>query len=345
MMARENIAEATLLDALDGVRRRVLVHAGRLPGLPRLRRERTLRLNVVACASILLAFVLAVTATLPLLAVAPVLLGVPHLTSDVRYLLLGGAARPALLPPRATAIFLVTAAALGLAGWPRLAVLAGGLAVLWAGLSRSSLAGRALLLLGAAGAAALALARPHTCAFLLAQGHNAVAVGLAVWLVRGRMRAGWIPAALVGAGIAALALGACDGWLAGDSSALGRGALADALALVVPEGVGPVAARRWVALFAFAQAVHYSAWLHWVPDAARASERPVSFRRSFDLLCAELGGPGARLAVVLSLALPVAALLSLDGARRFYVSVAGFHVFLELAFLAALLAARSREAR
>lgn len=347
----DGLLDEVVLDLLDGGRRRVLAVAGQLDLLARLRCDRPLRLNVVACASVLTAFLLSVTATLPMLAVAPVLFGVPHLASDVRYLLMSATSSSAATGPglsgqvrvgRPAVALLLTAALLGLVGAPRLAVLAGALAVLWAGLSTGTgLLARAGLLLAAAAAAAFGVEHPRTTAFLIAQGHNVVALGLAAWMVRRSMRAGWVPALLVATCTGALALGACDRWLLGAlDSPLGQGALRDALALVVPPGAGPLAAPRWVALFAFAQAVHYSAWLQLVPDAARASARPVSFRRSFQLLCADLGRPGARLTVLLCLALPAAACLSLDGARRFYLAVAGFHVFVELAFIAALIMSR-----
>ena len=102
---------------------------------------------------------------------------------------------------------------------------------------------------------------------------------------------------------------------------------------VVPDPAAHVLALRWVSLFAFAQAVHYAAWLHLVPDAERAGERPVSFRRSFALLRADLGSIGARAVVALCLVLPICALVWLDGARHFYIGLAVFHGFIELAWI------------
>jgi hypothetical protein len=190
--------------------------------------------------------------------------------------------------------------------------------------------------------AALSLWRPAAATVALAQGHNLVAIALAAWVVRGKLRAGFIPAAAFLAGAAAIALGACDGWLrhALAPSAFAPATFAEVRATVVPAGFDAARACRWVALFAFAQSVHYGAWLRVVPDAERATERPVSFRRSFRLLVADLGRPGALIAIALSLALPVGALLSPEGARRAYVQLSAFHGFIEIAFVACVVLAR-----
>jgi hypothetical protein len=340
--------EGAVLDGLDGARAAVLTRAGRLPGVARLRRERELRLGAVMLGSIVVAFSLSVWATLPLLALAPVLLGIPHVASDVRYLL--ARPEPALrLPVRAVAPVLALFAAsllLGLCQVPRLAAAAGGLAVLWAGLATAS-SRRARALFLALGLVALlaALARPAAAGMVIAQGHNLVAVTLAGWLARRQLASGWLAAALIGVGVAALLSGACDDFLA--TPAAGTAAIPWAetawqqtVAAVTPSGLDPVLARRWVALFAFAQALHYSAWIHVVPDALRASARPVSFRRSYLLLRADLGPALARAVVILSVALPIAACLSFDGARGAYLGLSVFHAYLELAAVAVLVLSR-----
>jgi hypothetical protein len=339
--ARAGGAEEGLVDLLDRARSAVLARAGAWPGVADYRRKRSLRLTLVAVVSVTVAFLLAVWATLPLLALAPVLLGVPHVASDVRYLL----ARPTgdlRVPARAlwpVAVLFAASVALGISGQPVLAAGAGCLAVLVAGLAApASWRARVVFLaLGLAGAA-VALRHPATAGIAIAQGHNLIAVALAGWLAHRQLAAGWVPAALLVAGIAALATGACDSWLA---AAGGSGRVwSETVAAVAPGGLDLVLARRWVAIFAFAQAVHYSAWLRVVPDALRASARPVSFRRSFALLRADLGGPGARAVVLLSLTFPVAACFSLDGARHAYVGLSVFHGYVELSCLAALAMSR-----
>jgi hypothetical protein len=338
--------EERALALLDGARAALLARAGRVPGVAFYRRARSARLVAVAVASVGAAFVLAVAATWPLLALSPVLLGIPHVASDLRYLV----ARPApglRWPARAFAPLLALFAlslALGLGGAPRMAAAAGGLAVLWAGLATpSSRRARAVFAAVAAFAGAIAVVRPATAGLVMAQGHNLVAVALAGWLVRRQLTAGWLVGALVAAGAVAILGGACDGWLAAPSAASwAEVAWRQTVTAAAPAGLDPLVLRRWVALFAFAQAVHYSAWIHLVPDALRAAERPVSFRRSFQLLCEDLGPSAARAVVVLSLALPIAACFSLDGARMAYLGLSVFHAYVELAAVAVLVLGRFR---
>ena len=342
-----SLAETTLLDALDWARRATLRRVGRLPGVATARRRREVRLTAVATLSIGAAFVLAVLATSPVLALSPLLFGIPHVASDLRYLVVrraaGGPAPHAWRPM--LALLAVTAVA-GAAGASSMALGAAGAAVLVAGLSvPAKPAARALFVALVAAAALGGARRPDAAALVVAQGHNVVAIALAAYLVKDKLRAGWIPALALGAGMLALGLGACDGLLGrGPIASFAGGAWQDALATVAPTGSGPTVARRFVALFAFAQSIHYAAWLRLVPDAERASERPPSFRRSFDLLAADFGRPAALATVALSLALPAIACLSLDGARRAYLNVALFHGFLEIAVVSALvLGSRRRE--
>jgi hypothetical protein len=333
-----------ILEVLDGARRAVVRRAGRLGAFAALRRHRDARLTVVAVVSIAAAFGAAVLATLPLLLLGPLLLGVPHVASDVRYLLVRRAGQGPSAAARAPMLaLLAVSTACTVAGAAPAAMAAAWAAVLCAGLGApAGRAARAAFSALVLAAAALSLVRPASATVALAQGHNLVAIALAAWMVRGKLRAGFVPAAAFVAGAAAIALGACDGWLrhAMAPSALAPGTFADVRAAVVPAGLDPVLACRWVALFAFAQSVHYGAWLRIVPDAERAAARPVSFRRSFQLLQRDLGRRGALVAIVLSLALPVGALLSPEGARRAYVQLSAFHGFIEIAFVACLVLAR-----
>jgi hypothetical protein len=94
---------------------------------------------------------------------------------------------------------------------------------------------------------------------------------------------------------------------------------------------------RLVGIFAFAQAVHYGAWLRLVPDGERAGERPIGYRHSLALLRADFGRATA-LVVVASVALPLTACFALHDVRGAYFTLASFHGYLELAFVAAALA-------
>ena len=338
-------AEHASLETLDGWRSAALSRLGRLAFVAELRRARPLRLQLLACLAVLVAFVGAVRFTPLLLALSPVLVGVPHLVSDVRYLLLpslresGGTTRSGA---RAVLGLYAAAALLGLCGAAGLALGAACLAVACTAL-RVVPGMAARLVLAAAGAGILLLALAHTqlVSLLLAQGHNFVALGIGAWFLRGKLRGAGAPALLLLAAVLTIALGGCDGWLARpELGGWGGSVLREVTRVAAPAGASPVVVQRCVALFGFAQAVHYSTWLSLVPDAARSSERPVSFRRSFQLLCTDLGPLGARLAIAASLALPLAACLSLGAARRSYVGLAIFHGFLELGWLATRLLSR-----
>src|SRR4051794_4299282 len=212
--------------ALDRARGRLFGAVGRWPAAQALARRRGLRLCVGACASVALAFAGVALAPVIMLAVAPVVLGVPHVAADVRYLVL----RRTVLPRRAwaplavAAVVCTVAAALadaqlvvaaGLGGVALAAALAHGRAS-----RRALVAGVALALLVAAFCA------PRTAALVMAQAHNVIAVGLALFLVRDKMRLPWLPASLFAAGAALIAAGALDApliaALAGDSGTVTR---------------------------------------------------------------------------------------------------------------------------
>lgn len=79
------------------------------------------------------------------------------------------------------------------------------------------------------------------------------------------------------------------------------------------------------------------AWLRLVPDSERPGERPIGYRHSLALLRADFGR-GAPLVVAASLALPLAACVALRDVRAAYFTLAAFHGYLELAFVAATVA-------
>jgi hypothetical protein len=91
-----------------------------------------------------------------------------------------------------------------------------------------------------------------------------------------------------------------------------------------------------VAAFAFAQSVHYAAWLRLVPDGERDSERPVGYRRSLALFRADFPPAAGRALLIACIALPLAALASVHAAHAAYFRLSAFHGYLELAALAAL---------
>ncbi|HEY2747411.1 MAG TPA: hypothetical protein VGL86_22465 [Polyangia bacterium] len=321
---------------LDRARGRVFGAVGRLPAAQTLARRRGLRLAVVGAALVLLAFAGVATLPIVMLAIAPVVLGVPHVAADLRYLVLRRAtlARRSWAPLAVAAVMCTVAAALGEL---RLMIACGlGGVALAAALAEGRPARRALVTVAALALGGVAMLAPRTAAVSMAQAHNFIAVGLALWIVRDKMRAPWLPALLFSSCVAAIALGALDAPLAAALAHRGRAGAIFAGA-VAPADAPSLVVIRAVGIFAFAQAVHYGAWLRLVPDGERAGERPIGYRHSLALLRADFGGATA-IVIILSIALPLAACFALADVRAGYFTLAAFHGYLELAFVAAALA-------
>jgi hypothetical protein len=123
-------------------------------------------------------------------------------------------------------------------------------------------------------------------------------------------------------------------------------------------GLSTVEAARWLAPaargdlaigitcgFAFMQSVHYAVWLIYVPEDDSDRRAPSSFRRSVRLLSRDLGRFGLALAAGAALLVLAFACVDALRTRALYLSLASFHVYLELAMLAYLLARGRAAAR
>jgi hypothetical protein len=301
---------------------------------------RSQRLPFLAVGYAGIALTLATVAPMWTLLVTPLILGVPHVVADFRYLILD---RPLGLQDRqvlAILLPLAIAAALSAAvsetASPMLlapGLVAVGGAIVFARASFRARLAAAILLAACAG---VLFAQPAFSLLLLVHAHNAIAVGL--WLALGPRR-GVLPrlaaaAAMVGGGLA-IAFGALDsvpmatgGWAApaGGFEAAGVGRT-----LELP-GLG---ASRSLLLFAYGQAVHYAVWLSLVPAERSASEPSVSLR-------SRMGMAALAVALVLVVLVPVAGAVVPVETRGLYLKVAGFHAWLELAVAAHLALAWKR---
>jgi hypothetical protein len=292
------------------------------------------------------ALVLSVLAPLWLLLLSPLLFGVPHLVSDLRYLVLAPRrasrawATPILLPLAVLtglrlAVVLGSASDPGLEAALGITAIAGAVAIVDAPRRRRLVGG--LLLCGLA---ALALGWPTRCALLLGHLHNAVGLGL--WLAWARATRRTVAAVVLGVGAcsAAFAVGAFDAVASAadafhaPSSGLSFGALVETLA----PGLGGVIGARVVLVYAFAQALHYAVWLVLIPSVAH---RPRE-RWSIASLREDLGPVGLVVAASLCLAVPVAGVLAPVATRDVYLSLVLFHGWLEIAVIARWLVARER---
>jgi len=317
------------LRPLDRARHALLRAMG--PALAPLWRDRGLRVTLLGLGSVGLALALAARFPLWLLAAGPMVLGVPHLVGDVRYLV----ARQGL-GARKAALTAVLVPVLGATVSGRLAV--SFVAFVTLGLAARGSWGRRAAVMGAGLAlTALSLAFPVPLAKVFGHGHHLVALALWVWWARGLGRGRWAVLALVAGGVAALLGGVLDGFLLRDLRPPGAGldahTLADSLAFVSPwhDALG---ALRQLACFAFLQAVHYAVWLRLVPEEDRARAAPRPFVSSWRALVADLGAPIVLGAAALTAALALAALVALASARDAYLRLALGHGTLELGLVA-----------
>lgn len=323
-------------------------------------RDRSARLAVLGVGQIATTLALTLFAPLWLLLLGPILLGVPHAVSDVRYLVLQ---RPGGLDTRRALALGVPLGLMTLArvvyvfGGPRSSLLevALGMAAIAAAVMVSGApAGRRVIALAlVAGVGGVACIDPDLTAIALAHVHNFVGLGLWLfWTRRAERDRGpaWRPAlvaALLVAGCVAIGAGVFDpllfragGPLDGSPAGLDFAGVVDSLA----PGLAPEWAVRVVLVFAFAQAMHYTIWLRLIPGTL--AERPAStgFRRNLANLRADLGTWGTRAAILASLAVPLAALVDAYAARAVYLSLILFHGWLELAVIAFLVLGGARVA-
>ena len=315
---------AALLRSLGGAYRPLIVR-------PELRHA------VLGSAGVVLAFTLTALAPVGMLMLGPLLLGVPHLMADLRYLVARRALqrRPlvcaCVFAPLALVFFLPALQVAGLCTVGAALAARGGASV------RILIASLGVLLL------ALDHAFGLVAAILFGHLHNAVALALWWSLRRRTARCECVPLLAVLLAVFAIAVGALDSTLAPPPS-LSDAQLAwhDLLHATLSPVVDPRLATRWVLLFALGQAVHYLVWLRMVPDDLRGRPAPRPFVASFRALRTDLGGYLVVLALAVALFLLAWAALDLSAARMGYLRLALFHGPLEVACGALAIAERRR---
>jgi|HubBroStandDraft_6_1064221.scaffolds.fasta_scaffold163032_1 hypothetical protein len=319
-----------LLRPMDALRRRVLLVAA-----PRLRAVVVSRSRRVALVgSLSLALALAVTCVRPLwlLALGPLVWGVPHLIADVRYLV----ARPGLHRRRgALPAVVVGVVGLCLGFGVRAGLAAAATAILASGAPWRR---RAPALAACAALLAVAQASPWEADVVFLQAHNLVALGL--WIAW-RRRAAWreaLPIAVFAAGAGLLLTAPVERWLAatGGLDAAWTGLTIAKLGETLSLSADRVTTLRLVLFFAFAQSAHYIAWLRLIPEDDRAAKAPRSFAQSFRALRADVGPAVLWLAVAAVAVIAVTALASVSLGRDVYLGIAYFHGHLELVAAALL---------
>jgi hypothetical protein len=323
MLLSLTAVEDSLVRPLDGCRRRALRMS--LPALRPFLMHRERRVAAMGLGVVLASLALTGVAPLWLLALSPILFGVPHLLSDVRYLVV----RPGLhrrrwlsllaLPP----LLLVSVTGHAAVGF---------LGVAAAGLLASGPAWRRVgVALAALGLGAWAWRFSASSALVLAHLHNLVAVGL-WWGWRRRAGAPLhaVPLVVFALCTAAILGGALDGFVRAAPAELDLGTQVDWLA----PGFASPWGERLVLSFAFAQAVHYGIWTRLIPEEDRPRPALRGFRASFDALRAEMGRPVLYAFGLAALVIAAWAVADLSAARSGYFRLALFHGHLEYAALA-----------
>jgi hypothetical protein len=360
------------LSPLDAARGAVLRSVAGIQPLREVIANRNIRVPIGLTVHALIAFVIALLVPSLSLVVAPIVLGVPHVVSDIRYLVLrrnlprswlwaiavfGGALFvfrfvPVLDPLTPDRLVVEHAVA---SSWVLLGALLGGRS---AGLrKRSALAIAVALLI-----AGLSLAEPHLFRLVLAHAHNLMAI--VIWLMLFRSAPAPPAAALepkagarswptrqarsLGLALLPVVLVLLGGaWLAsgtlleftmrhGVLSFLGLHLFfaADWLAPGVrdPQAVGLTSA------FAFLQSVHYGIWLWAIPQDEAKTQRTTTFRMTWRALRRDLRPLGVQATLAVVSFVLIAGVMAPIRTQMLVLSLGGFHAWLELAVLAFLLA-------
>jgi hypothetical protein len=303
--------------------------------------DRELRVGVYGAVTVLSALLLATVAPVWLLAMGPLVLGVPHLVADLRYLVVrqGLSHRPGF--------WLVVVPCLALAvGFPRGAFGCGAVAAA-AMCARGPVALRCAVAVCCAAFAWGSHVLGAPAGALIAHAHNLVAI--VVWCVwsRGALRSTRPLLVLFALAAGGVLSGATervvDPRYAYASELLGLD-LGEFVRVLSPVA-DPVWALRLTVFFALAQSIHYGIWLRLIPEQDRARRGMRSFTESYRALVRELGPGSLLVAALATLALWAWGALEPAHARASYFRLALFHGPLEVAALAWVLLERGAPLR
>jgi hypothetical protein len=339
---------------LDRARRTVLLGAMRARPLAAIVRCRDARVLTRSLVGVGLAFAGAIFFPGALFVLSPIVLGVPHVGADFRYLvkrqdvarraaalLYGGCA--ALLALRAAELLAPGAIPYARVELSAAAAWIATAALVAAGNPETRLRATGISLV-AAGLLLLAWPRPELSRIVFAHAHNAVAIAL--WLglfFRGR-RATLAPLVLIALALALILRGSTLALVArfGGYDALGSNVFfaADQLAPHVAGALGPAIVLSYV----FLQSLHYMAWLAWIPDSVTPAQGTLTFQMTARGLWRDFGGPWLALLALSTLAVMVGALFGAGRARGVYLSLAAFHGYFELAAAAYLVTRSAKRA-
>jgi len=302
-------------------------------------RHRSLRASMLLSLSVIAAFALTLMAPLALLAFGPILLGMPHLAADIRYLIV----RPGLHRERGFWLIVIPLIALTFTAeshWGFVAIAVAAIAAMVA--SRRVQLGPGVALVVASLGLYASIKFTHATSTWVAHLHNLVALILFLFWPRfvGRTRTDampLMPLLLVLLGALFLMLGGASlvgqGILELDMEEGFGTPLVHHLYSLAPEGVSFELGVRLVLLFAFAQSVHYGVWLRAIPEEDRPQPTPRSFSRGWNALREEGSLMAMIVFAVLTVLLIAWSAFDVSAARTGYLRFALAHGFLEVAVL------------
>ena len=307
----------TIARRLDRPRRDLLLLCS--PFIAPFIKNRALRVHCSAI--IFLAIAFAITIGLPCwqLALGPIILGIPHIIGDVRYLVLQEELHK-------NSVFWMLVAA------PLLAFLYfqqsgfGAMAIVGATLlhkpNRS-----ALPIVGAAiGLMVVAFIYDRIFLYSLLHLHNVIAI--AIWWRWRKNRKAWEYTSLVLC--AAFCIVILVGFRLNTAFHPTQLPMEYFTRTLVPFASGDWAIRL-VLLYAFLQSFHYFIWVRLIPEDNRKQQTPQSFRKSLSTLQENFGEKGIFFIALSMVALIIWACFDIKSARANYLYLISFHGFLELA--------------
>lgn len=284
--------------------------------------NRALRVDALGLFSVVTSLLMTWAAPLWLLALGPLVLGVPHLMADARYLV----AQPGLHRHGVLSwLLFLPLVGIALGAPPFVGLLAMVPAVLLAD-ARFSLKLAALGGWLALTAAAFQFENSFLLAFLHL--HNLIALAF-WWAWRPREARSLVVPLLVVVALLFFFLGGADAAIARPGPATGT-TFTEFVASNAP-GLPPIFAARLVLSFAFMQSLHYGVWLRLVPDDARARPAPRPFAASWRALERDLGRPLLLVCCGATVVIAAWGAVNLAQARDGYLRLASFHGYLELA--------------
>jgi hypothetical protein len=325
---------------LDSARRVALSFAQRAPTLWPWLASRDRRVALLLSAHACVAFTLAVLFPAPLFVLLPLVLGVPHVVSDLRYLVLrrisSRGARRVVFGVAALFVAMIAANLSGVRFDVARAELCLGIASVTGAVIATARprARPALVLTVVVGLSVAALRAPLFALLVLLHVHNVVALVLWLLLFRKRARAVIAPLLLVGGLSALLASGALLRVTFGHGVYRAFGAHLLAATDVLAPGLPDRFAIGLVCAWIFLQSVHYLVWLVLVPTDAELGSGATSFRQSLRSLAQDLGPVGLALFAASFVAFAGLGGVAPLATRNAYLALASFHAWLELAGLA-----------